>query len=194
MNFLAHVFLSNDDFFLGVGNLIADQIKVGEVQNYPIQVQKGIHLHRAIDYFTDTHPLHKVCVSELFPIYRHYSRVIVDMYFDHFLALHWNMFHPIPLNEFSSLFYGKLQNSEIEFSDELKYFISALTTYNWFEQYKSIQGLRLILKQMEKRTRFESNLAKSTTELVEKYSYFENQFFNFIKPLIAFSKIKLTQL
>jgi hypothetical protein len=48
--------------------------------------------------------------------------------------------------------------------------------------------------QMDKRTRFDSNLALSTNELVEKYPYFESQFLNFIKPLIAFSKLKTTQL
>ena len=95
MNFLAHVFLSGDDFPLAVGNLIADQIKGNEVQNYPLQVQNGIKLHHAIDHFTDTHQIFKECVTELFPIYRHFSRVIIDMDFDHFLAVHWNKYHSL---------------------------------------------------------------------------------------------------
>jgi acyl carrier protein phosphodiesterase len=194
MNFLAHVLLSGDDFPLALGNLIADKIKGNELKIYPPSVQRGIFLHREIDHFTDTHPLFKACVTELFPTYRHYSRVIVDMYFDHFLAVLWNRFHPLELSEFSTQFYTKLNTTDIEFSEKTERFIDALITYNWFEQYQTIQGLHSILLQMDKRTRFDSNLANSTTELVEKYSYFQNNFLDFMQDLIRFSKLKTLEL
>lgn len=194
MNFLAHVYLSGDNFYVALGNLIADQIKRSDVQNFPLEVQKGISLHRAIDEFTDAHPLFKNCVTTLFPTYRHYSRVIVDMYFDHFLAVHWENFHSTSLHDFSNNFYNALYQTEIDFPDKLKRFIHALTTYNWFEQYSSVSGLRDIMAQMDKRTRFDSNLAGSTAELIEKYPYFEQRFLSFIKPLIAFSQSKLSEL
>ena len=47
-----------------------------------------------------------------------------------------------------------------------------------------------ILKQMEQRTRFPSNLAASTKDLEENYSYFEGQFFEFMSALISFTKTK----
>lgn len=194
MNFLAHVYLSGDNFSVAVGNLIADQVKRSDVQHFPLEVQKGISLHRAIDEFTDAHPLFKNCVTTLFPIYRHYSRVIVDMYFDHFLAVHWETFHSTSLHDFSNNFYNALKQTEIDFPDKLKRLIHALTTYNWFEQYSSVSGMGAIMAQMDKRTRFDSNLASSTAELNEKYPYFEQQFLNFIKPLIAFSQSKLSEL
>jgi hypothetical protein len=50
------------------------------------------------------------------------------------------------------------------------------------------------MAQMDRRTRFDSNLAGSTAELIEKYPYFEQQFLYFIKPLIAFSQSKLSEL
>ena len=194
MNFLAHVYLSGDNFSVAVGNLIADQVKRSDVQHFPSEVQKGISLHRAIDEFTDAHPLFKNCVTTLFPIYRHYSRVIVDMYFDHFLAVHWETFHSTSLHDFSNNFYNALKQTEIDFPDKLKRLIHALTTYNWFEQYSSVSGMGAIMAQMDKRTRFDSNLASSTAELNEKYPYFEQQFLNFIKPLIDFSQSKLSEL
>jgi acyl carrier protein phosphodiesterase len=194
VNFLTHVFLSGDNFPLAVGNLIADQINKKEIETFPVEIQKGIQLHHSIDAFTDSHPVFKNCVSELFPKYRHYSRVIVDMYFDHFLAVHWETFHPQPLSKFSSLFYEELHRSNFEFSEQLNRFILALTSYNWFEQYSTVEGLGGVLAQMDNRTSFNSNLADSTADLIEKYSYFESQFLAFIKPLIAFTKIKLIQL
>ncbi|MDC1489988.1 ACP phosphodiesterase, partial [Flavobacteriaceae bacterium] len=109
MNFLAHVYLSEDNFSLAIGNLIADRVKGKDLTNFSPMIQKGILLHRKIDAFTDHHSLFKECVSILFPFYRHYSRVIIDMYFDHFLASNWDKYHSKNLKVFSNEFYDALK-------------------------------------------------------------------------------------
>ena len=93
MNYLAHVYLSGADPDLSIGNFIADQVKGKSYATYPYAIQRGILLHRKIDDFTDRHPLFKKNVRLLFPTFRHYSRVIVDMFFDHFLATQWGEYH-----------------------------------------------------------------------------------------------------
>jgi len=191
MNFLAHVFLSGNNTPLAIGNLIADRIKGNQVKELPSEIQKGVYLHREIDEFTDKHPIFKECVRELFPKYRHYSRVLVDMYFDHFLAANWQRYHPIPLAEFSEDFYDKLEVESTQFSDSIQKFIRALIQYNWFDEYRTLEGLRKILSQMERRTKFPSNLAAATEDLRQKYPYFEGRFFEFMIELISFTKNKL---
>jgi len=57
MNYLAHIYLSGNDDFLKLGNFIADEIKGKSYKEFPKDIQKGIILHRAIDDFTDHHPL-----------------------------------------------------------------------------------------------------------------------------------------
>jgi len=191
MNFLAHVFLSGNNTSLAIGNLIADRIKGNQVKKLPPDIQKGVYLHREIDEFTDNHQIFKECVRELFPNYRHYSRVLVDMYFDHFLAVHWKHYHPAPLTEFTADFYGELEVESAQFSDSVQKFITALIRYNWFEEYQTVEGLHKILSQMEQRTKFPSNLAAATTDLLQKYPYFEGRFFEFMTELISFTKNKL---
>jgi len=191
MNFLAHVFLSGNNTPLAIGNLIADRIKGNQVKELPSEIQKGVYLHREIDEFTDKHPIFKECVRELFPKYRHYSRVLVDMYFDHFLAVNWQRYHPVPLAEFSEEFYDKLEVESTQFSDSIQKFIRALIQYNWFDEYRTLEGLRKILSQMERRTKFPSNLAAATEDLRQKYPYFEGRFFEFMIELISFTKNKL---
>jgi len=191
MNFLAHVFLSGNNTPLAIGNLIADRIKGNQVKKLPSEIQKGVYLHREIDEFTDKHPIFKECVRELFPKYRHYSRVLVDMYFDHFLAANWQRYHPVPLAEFSEDFYDKLEVESTQFSDSIQKFIRALIQYNWFDEYRTVEGLRKILSQMERRTKFPSNLAAATEDLLQKYPYFEDRFFEFMIELISFTKNKL---
>ena len=191
MNFLAHVFLSGNNTPLAIGNLIADRIKGNQVKELPSEIQKGVYLHREIDEFTDKHPIFKECVRELFPKYRHYSRVLVDMYFDHFLAANWQRYNPVPLADFSEDFYDKLEVESTQFSDSIQKFIRALIQYNWFDEYRTLEGLRKILSQMERRTNFPSNLAAATEDLRQKYPYFEGRFFEFMIELISFTKNKL---
>ena len=87
MNYLAHLYLSAFNKEIMVGNFIADRVKGKQYLNFPQEVQQGILLHRSIDSFTDEHPVSKIIRKELFPAHRHYSSVLVDMFYDHFLAL-----------------------------------------------------------------------------------------------------------
>ena len=194
MNFLAHVYLSGSNIPLAIGNLIADRVKGKKINLLTPEIQAGVLLHREIDHFTDNHTIFRECVTKLFPKYRHYSRVIIDMYFDHFLALNWSSFHEIPLNEFSNNFYKELEIKSPKFTKDIQGFINALIKYNWFKYYGSLSGLYEILNQMEKRTKFPSNLSASIEELNLNYEYFQAQFFQFMKEIIEFTKIKIKDL
>ena len=76
MNFLAHIFLSGKDENLTIGNFIADSVKGKKYLKYPAGIQKGIILHRAIDSYTDTHPVVRKSTSRLFKTYSHYLSLI----------------------------------------------------------------------------------------------------------------------
>ncbi len=194
MNFLGHIYLSGQDTELAIGNLVADQIKGNRISELPDKIKNGIVLHRLIDEFTDNHISYKKCVRKLFPKYRHYSRIIIDMYFDHFLAANWDNFHKTPLKIYSNSFYEKLEKSCFYFNDQVQYFICNLINQKWLEKYSNLKDLEAILKQMEGRTKFPSKLAASTYDLIEKYTYFESHFFHFMEDVIFFSKNKLKDL
>jgi len=194
MNFLAHVYLSEDNFSLAVGNLIADRVKGKDLTNFSPMIQKGILLHRKIDTFTDHHPLFKECVSILFPIYRHYSRVIIDIYFDHFLASNWDKYNSKNLKVFSNEFYDALKIESENFPENIKNFSRTLIFYNWFDSYKTITDLELILTQMEQRTRFLSKLSASKKQLKGNYTYFHNHFSSFMEEVIDFTKNEIKNL
>jgi acyl carrier protein phosphodiesterase len=57
MNFLAHIYLSGNNELLKIGNFMADGIRGKQFETYPKAIQNGILLHRAIDSFTDAHPV-----------------------------------------------------------------------------------------------------------------------------------------
>ena len=69
MNYLAHLFLSCQDDDLLIGNFIADSIRNKEVDNYSAAIQQGIFLHRAIDAYTDIHPVVRQSTKRLHPFH-----------------------------------------------------------------------------------------------------------------------------
>ena len=188
MNYLAHIYLSGSDTLHALGNFIADDIKGLEWEKYPKKMQEGILLHRAIDSYTDSHILFKKHVRLLFPIYRHYSRVIVDMFYDHFLALHWMQFHPVPLDSFAENFYTALENHLHLLPKLYEKRLPHIREGNWFLKYASIEGLGRILGQMEQRTRYLSKLSDSVAELKLHYSLLESDFLAFFPLLCRYCK------
>lgn len=194
MNYLAHVYLSGDDKHLAIGNFIADKVKGKQFLQYPQTIQNGILLHRKIDSFTDSHLLFKKNVTLLFPIHRHYSRVIVDLFFDHYLAANWHKYHHLTLKSFSVKFYDTIQNYEGKLPESILKMIPSLIKYDWFSAYASIDGLENILFQMSRRTRFESNMDYAIKQLNENYQSIANDFQAFFEAVKSFSQKEIANL
>jgi acyl carrier protein phosphodiesterase len=107
MNFLAHIYLSGDDPEVQLGNFMADAVKGNQYTQYELGIQRGIKLHRFIDSYTDTHPVFRRSKSRLHgKQFGHYTGVIMDMFYDHFLAANWREFHHQPLEVFTDNFYS----------------------------------------------------------------------------------------
>ena len=186
MNYLAHVYLSGSDEFLCIGNFIGDHVKGKAYLDYPETIQNGILLHRKIDYFTDRHFLFKKNVTLLFPQFRHYSRVIVDMFFDHFLANQWNNYHPEPLEQFSKRFYAMIEQYSSILPDKTKKILPVISKYNWFLAYRTFDGMEKILFQMSHRTKFSSNLSSALEALKKNYTKIALDFKIFFSELEDF--------
>lgn len=194
MNFLAHIYLSGTDEGVIIGNFIADGIKGRRYLKYPESIQKGILLHRAIDTFTDQHKTVKQSTARLHKNYGHYSGVIVDILYDHFLAKNWERYHDTPLTEFVSDFYALLRENFAVLPTRIQRMMPYMITDNWLESYASIPGISKILKQMNIRTKGVSKMNFAVIELEAYYEEFESEFTSFFSELIIFSQQKLATL
>src|SRR5690554_5864764 len=135
MNFLAHIYLSGDNPQVILGNFFADSIKGSKYKEYPPDVQKGIILHRAIDYFTDSHATVRLSTARLFDRYSHYSGVIVDMYYDHFLAANWELYSKVPLEDYTANFYKLLEDNYELLPRNVQKFMPYMIQHNWLLNY-----------------------------------------------------------
>jgi acyl carrier protein phosphodiesterase len=101
MNFLAHLYLSADEPEAMVGNLAADFVKGADVERLPSGVRAGIRQHRTVDAFTDRHAVVMRSISRIGKTWGWFSGIIVDVYYDHVLALDWRRYAKVPLRTFA---------------------------------------------------------------------------------------------
>ncbi|KJJ38873.1 acyl carrier protein phosphodiesterase [Aequorivita vladivostokensis] len=194
MNFLAHIYLSGNDESVIIGNFIADGIKGKRYLKYPPAIAKGILLHRAIDSFTDAHPTVHQSTARLHKNYGHYSGVIVDILYDHFLAKNWSKYSEVPLDEYVSDFYKLLRKNFTMLPARIQRMMPYMIADNWLLSYATVEGISKILAQMNVRTKGVSKMNLAVAELEEYYNEFEAEFTSFFDELIAFSHQKLKEL
>ena len=191
MNFLAHIYLSGDNELITIGNFVADGVRGNKYKLYPTEIQIGIQLHRQIDTFTDAHPVFRQCTKRLHKGYGHYSGVIVDIFYDHFLAKNWESYSDVPLEKYIANFYNSLSENIDLLPPRFKKLTPIMIEGNWLLSYATVEGIQLVLNGMNRRTKGRSQMNESTKELKEHYEAFEEDFTVFFKELKAFSEAKL---
>ena len=190
MNFLAHIYLSGDNEFITLGNFFADGIRGKQYKKFPLEIQIGILLHREIDTFTDAHPIVRQSTKKLHKNYSHYSGVIVDILYDHFLAKNWSNYSTVPLDTYVDDFYNLLETHFDILPSRIQKMMPYMVTDNWLLSYAKIEGIQRVLEGMNRRTKNKSKMNEATTELKKYYAEFENEFTLFFTELKAFSELK----
>jgi acyl carrier protein phosphodiesterase len=189
MNFLAHVSLSGDNPKVMVGNFIGDFVKGRNLlQQFEPEIAQGIELHRAIDAFTDTHPVVGQSKNRLRPTYRHYSAVIVDMFYDHLLAKNWMAYYTTPLDRFAAESYQTILAHEHILPEPVKYMLGYMIPGNWLLNYAHLEGIHRALSGMARRSQHESKMEKAVTDLELHYDAFDSEFREFFPALQQYAE------
>ena len=187
MNYLAHIFLSGGQPDIMIGNFIADSIKGSKYDTYPPEIQKGILLHRQIDTTTDAHPAFRLSTKRLHKNYGHYSGIIVDIFYDHFLAKNWAEYSDIPLADYIQSFYELLKDNFELLPENIQKMAPIMMEGNWLLIYAELEGIDRVLAGMNRRTKNRSGMDKAGQELKEFYTLFEADFRLVIKDLQTLS-------
>lgn len=137
MNYLAHAYLSFNQPGILAGNMISDYIKGKKQFDYPVAVQKGIRLHRAIDNYTDAHETTKELKAFFRPQYRLYSGAFADVVYDHFLANDTNVFSSeSELKRFAATSYKILEEYSELFPPPFKKMFPYMKEHDWLYNYR----------------------------------------------------------
>lgn len=186
MNFLAHIYLSGDNDELKIGNFIGDFVKSSDLDSYSFTIQRGIQMHWAIDAYTDQHLIVQKSKDRLREKYRHYAAVIVDIYYDHFLALNWSEYHPLPFRQYVNQQYDMLFKNMGKLPNRAAQMLPFMMEYDWLYNYQYFEGIERVMQGMANRSSFNSQMEQSVVELKKHHKDFENEFKEFFIELRYF--------
>jgi acyl carrier protein phosphodiesterase len=189
VNYLAHAYLSGDNEELVIGNFIADHLRGNNFDMYPDGVKKGIQLHRRIDSFTDAHPLFKSSKRFFYNGFEKYSGILVDIYFDHFLAKRFHHYHHDSLEVFSSNVYSIYRNNQHLLPESSTRFLTYVLKNNIYQNYAEVSGIETVLTHLSHRIGHKVALNESMGLFFEAEKELETNFTSFMKDIMTYSVI-----
>ena len=184
MNFLAHFHLSGSDRELAIGNFLGDFLRQNKVVDLPIRIQEGFTLHQFIDQFTDAHPIVAQSKERARPAVHKYSPVLIDIYYDYFLANHWSDYNELSLRESTLNYYSWIDHYAELLPARATRFFEYVKHYDIFYAYQTHEGLNETLQGMSRRATFTSNLEQGLAHLLENEAAYEAEFNLFYPELV----------
>lgn len=150
MNWLAHVFLSENHIEHQLGNLLADPLKGKAWEGASTLFKKGLETHLSIDQFTDRHPLVKQSKARF--IERKYLRgVVVDIVYDHLLTKHWQSFSTEDFETFTAKFRQEAPLQIERYPERAKSVINNVVNIKLLSSYADLEGLANGFKRIDRR-------------------------------------------
>ena len=185
MNFLAHFYLSGEDEGLILGNYLGDFLRGSEMKKLPESIFRGIELHRAIDEFTDAHPLVRNSQKTLREGLGRYVPVAVDVIYDHFLAAMWKDYSEEDLQAFVNRKYAFLEKNRESLNPRAQGFLNYMQSHNILYNYQFDEGIQRVFEGLNHRARFDTKLKEAVVEMNHHRILLEKDFRSFFPELIA---------
>jgi acyl carrier protein phosphodiesterase len=180
------MYLSGNDHELLVGNFMGDFVKGPLDDTYPPRIRQGLLLHRKIDSFAQRDANFQSSRLRLSPEFGLYRGVLVDLFYDHFLAKEWDSWSGTPFPEYLSWARSVIEKRLVIMPRKLRDFVPVI-----FEEllpsYKSTAGTEAALTRMSRRVRRPNPLAEGGGELTRHYEELKTDFERFIIAVQRFS-------
>jgi acyl carrier protein phosphodiesterase len=187
MNYLAHLYCSPPHEDAWLGSLLGDFVKGAIGERFAPPVAAAIRLHRELDSFTDAHAAVQRSKSRVSGARRRYAGIMIDMFYDHFLARSWQEFHDEPLKAFSARIYALLERRHAELPEKMQLVAQRMATHDWFGSYARAATIHGALDRIAARLRRANRLAGGGEELLSDYAGFEADFRAFLPEARAFA-------
>jgi acyl carrier protein phosphodiesterase len=187
MNFLAHLYLAGDCPERLVGQMMADFVRGRVSEELGDGIRAAIQAHRRIDAFSDRHPVVLRSKRRSGEENRRYAGVAVDLFYDHFLARHWERFSPVALEAFTHAAYETLLAREAIFPERMALVVRRMAAQDWLGSYREVEGIGCALRGISRRCRRENRLPEGVRDLRAHYAAFEDDFLTFFPEVVRFS-------
>ncbi len=189
MNFLAHLYFADDTPEHLIGSILPDFVS-GQFEVHSKKLRAGMRLHVEIDKFTDQNEIFLRSQQRLGSEYRLLKGIIIDVFYDHFLAAGWTEYSHIPLEKFCEDVYSIFRENQSLLSPRLRKALPHMQRDNWLLSYQRIDGIEIALRRISTRLSRRINLDESVTVLKQFYPDFKTDFQEFFPELSDFVKNK----
>lgn len=186
MNFLGHLFFSNNHTELMYPNLFGDFVKGSDLSSFTPRIQNGILLHRKIDDYIDRHPITLELAHFLYPKLPKITGIAIDLYFDHLLAIHWNKYHSTPLKNFIAKFNSIEEDHSLFPNEHFWIVMGKMKAGEWLNHSDTMYGLTKSCEGVARMISFENELSNAPKVYVAHQKRIENTFFDFMDVAIPF--------
>lgn len=166
-----------------VGNMMTDLIRKKEETLVSPAVLEGIRLHRTIDELTDTHPIFIEHKRLLYPHFRKYSPVVLDIVYDYLLENNWHHFTGIPFHEFQEEIYSTLTENIESFPPRVRPIIVGMVKGRWLDQFVSIVGMQNVFTRLERKVSFPQSFSEVTNVVAEYEEVWEKDHHRFFQEI-----------
>lgn len=187
MNWLAHVLLSKPDIEFRLGNLLADLVKGRDRAAMSAAFLDGVRQHQAIDAFTDTHPTVHRSRSRIAGDFQHATGILVDVFYDHFLAIDWERYSAEPLDVFTVRLYADIRAHPVLLPAEAQAAVERMLREDRLGSYRRLDGieesLRRVSLRLAARTGRDIGLERGLSELVANFEGLRGDFAEFFPQL-----------
>jgi len=190
MNFLAHLYLTKDlPEKVSIGNFMADAVKGrNALDRYPAEIHKGILIHREIDDFTNKHTLFQQGTRRLHNTYGKYAGVILDIFYDYFLAVNWDQYCEIDLAVFARSRYQMIDRYMHYLPDRTLLWFAYMKQHDLLFNYSREEGISFVLRGMDRRTGGISGMGGAIKELKDHQESFNREFISFFADIQSYLK------
>lgn len=150
MNFLAHLHLADGDPGDMTGGVAADFVRNPQLHLLAPDVIRGVMLHRAVDGFTDRHPVTLRSISRVARTMGWFGGIVIDIYYDHILAREWHRYSAEPLPDFAARSYGVLETGHAALPEDARDFIRKFIDQDRLNRYATLDGIEDTLARVSK--------------------------------------------
>lgn len=165
---------------------MGDFVKGRLDRRYPSAIEQAILVHRRIDSFTDRDATVRVSRRRIDPSYRLLRGILIDVFYDHFLARNWSRYSSERLEDFTVRVYRALEEYHARFPAPLDRIALRMAAEDWLSSYRELDGIADVLARMSRRLSRPNALGRGVRELELHYADFEADFREFLPRLEAY--------
>jgi acyl carrier protein phosphodiesterase len=184
VNHFAHLVLAKPTVESTVGNLLGDFARGLDQNALPAPIQAGLFNHRAVDRFTDSHPLVLEMKQAFSASRRRFAGIALDIYFDHLLLTYWDRFEVRNLDNLIVEFYQRMHEGQAMMPhDDMRRVTRRMIEFDWFGSYRDIDSISESLDRVAARIRFANEFDNSIEDLQRNHEMICRGFLEFYPQL-----------